>query len=65
MTARLAYTLPEAAREASVSEKTLRRAIAATDATTFPPPLRAKKVGRSYRILAAELTQWLNSLEDA
>lgn len=60
-----AMTLEEAAREASVSEKTLRRAIQAVDPEKFPPPLEAKKVGRGYRITDRALVAWIDSWPDA
>jgi hypothetical protein len=58
---KLAYSLVEAAEVASVSEKTLRRAINATDPKAFPPPLRAKRMGTAgpQRILHADLEAWL------
>lgn len=62
---KLAYDLEEAADQVSVSTKTLRRAIATTEPDTFPPPLRAKKVGRGYRILHVDLVEWADSLPDA
>jgi hypothetical protein len=60
-----AMTLEEAAREASVSEKTLRRAIQAVDPAKFPPPLDAKRVGRGYRITDTALRSWIDSWPDA
>lgn len=60
-----AMTLEEAAREASVSEKTLRRAIQSIDPNAFPPPLDAKKVGRGYRITDRALRAWIDSWPDA
>lgn len=66
---KLLYTLPEAAEQVSVSEKTLRRAIAATDPNAFPPPLNAKRIGGekrpSYRITHEALVAWADSLADA
>ena len=57
--------LKEAAEEASVSEKTLRRAIAATDPNAWPPPLPAKRMGRGYRITDTALREWIASWPDA
>ena len=66
---KIAYTLAEAADAASVSIDTLRRAIRATDPSVYPPPLRAKRTGTekrpAYRIQAAELQAWIDSLPDA
>ena len=66
---KLAYTLTEAAEQVSVSVQTLRRAIAATDPNSYPPPLRAKNAGSekkpSYRISHTNLTAWYDSLKDA
>jgi len=66
---KLLYTLAEAAEQVSVSEKTLRRAIQATDPTAFPPPLLAKRMGTpkkpAYRVLHADLMAWAQSLPDA
>lgn len=63
---RLAYTLPAAAEQVSVSVPYLRLAIHATGQEgSGPPPLRAKKVGRGYRILHADLEAWAASLNDA
>lgn len=61
MTEPIAYTLAEAAEQVRVSEKTLTRAIKATE----PPYLRAKKHGRGYRIAPADLREWFDSLPDA
>jgi len=55
------YTTAEAAGIKAVSEKTITRAIKATE----PPYLQAKKVGRGYRIKASDLDAWFDSLEDA
>lgn len=69
LSVKLAYNLNEAAEAASVSVETLRRAIKATDPRSFPPPLEAKRIGSekkaSYRILAADLQAWLDSLPAA
>lgn len=66
---KVAYTIPEAAEQVSVSIDTLRRAIRATDPATYPPPLKAKRTGSlkkpSYRISHTELMAWFNSLADA
>ena len=66
---KLAYTIPEAADEVSVSVATIRRAINATDPAAFPPPLQAKNMGTpskpSYRIKHTVLEAWFDSLQDA
>ena len=66
---KIAYTLPEAAEQVSVSVQTLRRAIAATDPNAYPPPLHAKVAGSdkkpSYRISHTQLMAWYDSLKDA
>jgi excisionase family DNA binding protein len=56
-----AYRLSEAAEVKGVSEATLRRAIHRTEGNC----LRAKKVGKGYRIAASELDRWFNALEEA
>ena len=66
---KIAYTLVEAAAAVSVSVDTLRKAIHATDAAAYPPPLKAKVAGSdkkpSYRITHAALVAWADSLADA
>jgi len=37
----------------------------ATDPSKFPPPLKAKRGGKGYKISAAALDEWVESLEDA
>ena len=61
VTAEEAYTIPEAAALKRVSQDTIRQAIKRTE----PPFLRAKKVGRGYRITASALEAWFDSLPDA
>jgi hypothetical protein len=73
MSGKLAYTIDEAAEAVSVSVATIRRAIKATDPKAFPPPLKAKRLAAkssekesgAYRIPHAELTAWVESLQDA
>jgi excisionase family DNA binding protein len=60
-TAERAYTLVEAAEVKSVSRDLLLRAIKATEGNT----LRAKKVGKGYRVTASDLDAWYERLEDA
>ena len=60
-TAVAAYTIAEAAARKSVSAATIRRAIHATEG----PVLRAKRVGKTYRISADALDDWWTSLPDA
>ena len=67
----VAYPLKEAAAAVGVSVDVLRQAIHATDPKAFPPPIRAKRIGRpdskkfTYSISAAELARWHESLPDA
>jgi len=66
MTARIAYKLPDAAEQVSVSVSYLRLAIHATGKEKDgPPPLKAKKVGKEYRVMHAELVAWASRLPDA
>ena len=69
MSDKLAYTIDEAAEAVSVSVATIRRAIAATDPKSFPPPLKAKRLGKEarapYRIPHSALAAWVESLQDA
>lgn len=60
-TAERAYSLAEAADLKSVSQDTLRRAIRATEGNV----LRAKKIGRGYRISASALEDWFEGLDEA
>lgn len=55
-----AYTITEAAALKSVSPDTIRRAIKATEGAV----LRAKQVGRGYRISASALEDWWGQLDD-
>jgi excisionase family DNA binding protein len=55
-----AYTISEAAAIKRVSPDLVRRAIRATE----PPFLRAKKVGKGYRVSASALDEWWDSLPD-
>lgn len=59
--AEAAYTIDEAAKLKRVGPDTIRKAIKATEG----PTLKAKKVGRGYRIAASALEAWWNQLEDA
>lgn len=59
--AQKAYTIQEAAELKRVSADLLRRAIKATEGAT----LKAKKVGRGYRISAEALEEWWDRLDDA
>ena len=56
-----AYTIQEAAAIKRVGPDTIRRAIKATQGAT----LKAKKVGKGYRISASALEDWWEQLEDA
>lgn len=69
MVEKVAYTLIGAAAAYSVSADTLRKAIHTTDLRSFPPPLRAKRLGggpnAKYMILAVDLAAWYELLLDA
>ena len=56
-----AYTIVEAAKIKRVSPDLIRRAIKATEGAT----LKAKRIGKGYRISASALEDWWNALEDA
>ena len=59
-------TLKEAAAETPYGEKTLRKAVHATDPAAFPPPLRAKAGPRgAFLITDRALREWIDSLADA
>ena len=55
------YTVSEAAEVKRVSPDLIKRAIRATAGT----PLRAKRIGKGYRISASALDSWFDGLEDA
>ena len=55
---KIAFSLANAADAVDCSQKHLTRAIHAGD-------LRAKKVGRGFRIDARDLQKWFDSLPDA
>lgn len=59
--AEAAYTIHEAAELKRVSPNFVRNAIRATEGNV----LRAKKVGKGYRISASALEEWFDGLEDA
>lgn len=66
---KVAYTIPEAAEQVSVSAATIRRAIHATGKeATGPKPLRAKNIGSplkpAYRIAHDELVRWFDASDD-
>ena len=60
----LQVPVDEAARLARVSRDTIRRAIHTTDDGTFPPPLKAHRLGPGgrYLVLVRDLDQWCQSL---
>lgn len=62
---RVAVGINEAARLVDVSTATIRRAIHTTDPRSFPPPLRAKLMGRKYSIRVLDLVDWWERLADA
>lgn len=57
-----AYTTDEAAAIKRVGRDTILRAIRSTDPDRH---LRAKRVGKGYRIPASALEEWFDGLEDA
>lgn len=59
--AEAAYTVTEAAEIKRVSRDLILRAIRATEGNV----IRAKKVGRGYRISASELDAWFDRLDEA
>lgn len=71
----ISYKLKDAAAACGQSVDTIKRAIAATDPKSFPPPLKAKRAGSPIRdgqrtnahivILRSELLRWLESFPDA
>lgn len=69
MSDKLAYTLDEAAAVYPVSRDTLKRAVHTTDQGSFPPPLRAKRMGSGpnakYIVWAEDLRAWHDLLPDA
>lgn len=69
MTTPVLLSISDAAKAASVSVDTLRRAIHKTEPAGFPPPLRAKRRGdgptAAVLIEYAELVRWAASLPDA
>lgn len=65
MSTRIAYSLKEAAEQVQQSVDTLRKAIRTTELGAFPPPLKAKRDGKKYLVLHAELVRWAESLPDA
>ena len=67
MSARLAYSLRQAADLASVSTETLKRAIKSQGRPGEIPPLPAKFIGgrAGYRVRHVDLVKWVDSLPDA
>ena len=65
----VAVDLAKAAAMTGVSQNTIRRAVKATDPNSFPPPLRARKVGNgpSAKLLftTGDLAAWVESFPDA
>jgi len=61
MSDRILPTLAEAGERVGYSEKTMRRAIKATDPDKFPHPLPSKLAGGAYRIKATDLNAWVDS----
>lgn len=56
-----AYTITEAAALKRVSPDLIRRSIKATGGNV----LRAKRIGKGYRISASALEDWFQGLDDA
>ena len=67
--ATLAVGIADAAAMTGVSQNTIRRAVKATDPNSFPPPLRARKVGNgpSAKLIftTGDLAAWVESFPDA
>lgn len=62
----LAYDIANAAEAVGFSADTIRRAIRKTRADdVFPPPLRAKRTPKGYRVKVSDLDAWFDSLPDA
>lgn len=61
ITAEEAYTIDEAAALKRVSPGFIRKAIRRTEGNV----LRAKRVGKGYRIPASALEEWFEELPDA
>ena len=65
----VAVDLAKAAAMTGVSQNTIRRAVKATDPNSFPPPLRARKVGNgpSAKLIftTGDLAAWVESFPDA
>lgn len=68
-TAKVAYTVTEAASAAGVSEAVIRRALHATDPAAWPPPLRSKRIGHAtnapHLIPADWLRAWIDAFPEA
>lgn len=60
-----AMNLQDAALYTGVSERSLSRAIHATETVDGVPPLPARKLGRRYLVMREDLDKWLASLPEA
>ena len=72
MTAPAVLGIKDAATYSGTSESTIRRALACTDPTAFPPPLRGKRKGAAKGkksapivIPVVELDRWISEWPDA
>lgn len=69
MPEKVAYKLADIPKIYPVSEATLRRAIHTTDPNAFPPPLKAKRMGRGsnakYVVWSEDLKAWHELLPEA
>ena len=71
MTAPAVLGIKDAATYSGTSESTIRRALACTDPTAFPPPLRGKRKGAASNanapivIPVTELDRWISEWPDA
>lgn len=57
-------TTKDVAEWANVSRDYVRQAIHATDKYAYPPPLKAARVGRQFRIPVQEAERWISELVD-
>jgi hypothetical protein len=59
-------SLAEVAAQTPWSVDTIRKAVRATDPSTFPPPLKAKRGSKGqYVVRAEDFKAWIDQLDDA